>query len=72
MSKRNSRQAKASRRKARASHDEANRSHGNDSGDDLVRVQTYDEFVGQAERGETLPCGCDAHELLHSDGWQSF
>jgi hypothetical protein len=67
MSKRNSRAAKARRRQDRV---QANRSHGNDSDDGLVQVQAYDELVGQAERGETLPCGCDAHELLHSDGRQ--
>jgi len=33
--------------------------------DSLTDVHSYDELVGLAERGETLPCGCDAHQLLH-------
>lgn len=43
-----------------------------DRRDPLVQVQMYDELVGQAERGETLPCGCDAHQLLHGGGWHTF
>lgn len=38
--------------------------------DSLVDVHTHDELVGLAERGEALPCGCDAHQLLHGGGWQ--
>lgn len=40
--------------------------------DELVHVQEFGELVGQAERGETLPCGCDAHSLLHGGGWHQF
>jgi len=41
-------------------------------GDGLVHVQEFGHLVGQAERGETLPCGCDAHQLLHGGGWHTF
>lgn len=68
MSARNKRSAKAARRQERAARRTAVASSG-PTGDDLVRVQSYDELVGQAERGERLPCGCDAHELLHSGAW---
>jgi hypothetical protein len=30
-----------------------------------VDVQSWDELVALAHRGEQLPCGCDAHALLH-------
>jgi hypothetical protein len=65
MSKRNSREAKARRRSERAG-----RRTGADSEQQLVDVRPWPEIVDMAQRGETLPCGCDAHELLHSDGWQ--
>jgi hypothetical protein len=66
MSKRNTREAKARRRAEREAR--ANRSHGSD----LVDVRSWAEVADMAQRGETLPCGCDAHELLHSDGWQTL
>lgn len=40
--------------------------------DGLVQVQSWDEVTAAAERGETLSCGCDAHQLLHSGGWHTF
>lgn len=63
MSARNTRAAKAARRKDRARR-EAN-SHNVRDADSLVDVHSYDELVSLAERGDRLPCGCDAHELLH-------
>lgn len=65
MSRRNSREAKALRRADRAAH--------RDQVDNrlLVQVHLGDELMLQAERGETLPCGCDARDLLHSPGWHT-
>jgi hypothetical protein len=67
VSKRNTRTAKASRRKERARSAEL--PYWDDS---LADVHSMPELVGMAERGETLPCGCDAHQLLHSGGWHTF
>jgi len=60
MSARNTRAAKAARRKDRARKDRQQADHG-----DLTAVHSLPELVDLAERGETLPCGCDAHQLLH-------
>jgi hypothetical protein len=59
MSRRNSREGKARRRAERA----AQRDQQHIA--DLADVHSYDELVRLAEAGETLPCGCDAHALLH-------
>lgn len=67
MSKRNNRNEKARRRQERTARDASRPDPA-----ELVQVQSYDELVGQAERGEMLPCGCDAHQLLHSGGWHTF
>lgn len=64
MSARNTRVAKAARRQQRAVRS-ASVASREPTADGLVQVQLYDELAGQAERGETLPCGCDAHQLLH-------
>jgi hypothetical protein len=63
MSKRNTREAKARRRAERA----ARKVHPSR---ELATVQPVDgqymaELARQAEAGETLPCGCDAHQMLH-------
>lgn len=57
MSRRNSREGKARRRAQRA----ANRQHAAD----LTDVRSLDEVITLAHAGEKLPCGCDAHEMLH-------
>ena len=62
MSKRNRRDVKARRRKERADRAADGALYDPDG---LVRVQALPELMGMAERGETLECGCDAHELLH-------
>ena len=59
MSKRNSREGKARRRAERAAR--VNPAHAQD----LTDVQSLDELAVLARAGETLPCGCDAHQTLH-------
>jgi hypothetical protein len=74
VSVRNKRSAKAARRTDRARKDrqEANGYHGSD----LAFVHSLPELADLAERGERLPCGCDAHDLLHGmltgDGWEEL
>lgn len=72
MSARNSRAAKAARRKVRARRDGERPAVREFDPDGLVQIQTWDEVTSAAGRGETLPCGCDAHQLLHSGGWRSL
>jgi hypothetical protein len=60
VSKRNSKAGKARRRAERARQVEDHQDLG-----DLVEVQSLAEVEALARRGECLPCGCDAHELLH-------
>ena len=67
MSKRNSKVAKAARRAGR----EAARANLH-TPEPLVTVRSFGELVDAAEHGETLPCGCNAHELLHGDGWEEI
>jgi len=62
MSKRNTKAAKARRRAQRA---QAARRPPEPDLHALVDVKSWDELVGLAHRGECLPCGCDAHALLH-------
>lgn len=69
MSRRNSREGKARRRAERAVSQPS------------AEVHDFDEMVALAERGERMPCGCDAHQLLHEyleieagripPGWQA-
>jgi hypothetical protein len=70
MSRRNTREAKARRRADREARADQPDTPG------LVQVQPWDELVGQAQRGETLTCGCDAHDVVHDllrgGGWQAF
>ena len=66
MSARNTRAAKAARRKDRARR---NSERPAADPDGLVQIQSWDELTSTAGRGGTLPCGCDAHELLHSAQW---
>jgi hypothetical protein len=78
MSKRNSRAAKARRREDRPTENPSQ----DVTGLPLVEVTPVDELVELARRGERLPCGCDAHKLLHDaidagagylpPGWQRF
>jgi len=65
VSARNKRSAKAARRKDRARRDRLSNGHGDRLNDSLADVHSLDELVSLAERGATLPCGCDAHALLH-------
>ena len=60
MSKRNTRAAKARRRAQRVARKPLRPEFHAD-----VDVQSWDELVALAHRGEQLPCGCDAHALLH-------
>lgn len=53
MSRRNSREAKARRRAERASRQAAH-----------AEMHSLAEVAAAAERGEVLPCGCDAAGLL--------
>jgi hypothetical protein len=74
MSKRNSREAKARRRAERAQRDAAR--------GDLVEVHAIEDVAALADRGEPMPCGCDAAEYLVAaeafargeipPGWQRF
>jgi hypothetical protein len=66
MSKRNSREAKARRRAERAEHRDQMNAR------ELADVRSWADVADMAQRGETLPCGCDAHELLHSPGWHTL
>jgi hypothetical protein len=80
MSRANSRAAKARRRLERQQRDDAVDPVQHPGFD--ADVMTLDELTDAATRGDTLPCGCDAHELLHDQleieaghlppGWQEF
>lgn len=68
MSKRNTKAAKARRRADRARREQARceqAARQARSFAPLVDVQSLNELVVAAGHGERLPCGCDAHELLH-------
>lgn len=70
MSVRNKRSAKAARRHDRTRRDQRHQNMSGTHVDGLVEVHSLPELADLAERGATLPCGCDAHHLLNSDGWQ--
>ena len=57
MSRRNSREAKARRRAERAATV-------------TVDVMAGVDVLRAAAEHQTLPCGCDAHDLLYHSGWQ--
>lgn len=84
MSKRNTRAGKARRRRQREVSELSVRKSPL-RGVNLTPesdITSIGELVELAERGETLPCGCDAHAMLHDalavqaghlpDGWQRF
>lgn len=62
MSKRNSHEAKAARRAAREIHDQAAADIA--AGRPAVDIHGMDELTELADRGERLPCGCNAHDLF--------
>ena len=63
MSKRNSHAAKAARRAAREVHAQA--AADTAAGRPAVDIHGLAEVTELAKRGERMPCGCDAHEMLH-------
>lgn len=69
MSKRNTHDAKAARRAAREKI-HARAAADITAGLPSVDIHDGDELADLAARGERLPCGCDAHELLHGGGWE--
>ena len=73
MSRRNSHDAKRQRRAEREAHHAA-AARDRAAGLPSAEIHELDEMYDLAARGERLPCGCDAHELLHSmqtgDGWE--
>lgn len=69
MSRRNSREGKAKRRAERAERrklldDPARLVSVTLSADGSTDVRSLDELARMAERGERLPCGCDARQHL--------
>jgi hypothetical protein len=57
----------AARRKDRAREDRKVTERGISAqfGSPLVEVHSISELMDFPEHGEPLPCGCDAHSLLH-------